>query len=137
MLYRFGRLDATQFGQPYRADTVYKQGDTGGFKTDCLLRVSGYDQGHSRRNGNQPDMEFFRYSPLSEEMASLFRSQENYITNARTHDDKYEEVSHTAIDIGFNVRLLIKCVNEENAPELIGKGAAHPYPVTARRKYFL
>ena len=34
-----------------------------------------------------------------------------------------KKVNYAAIDIGSNaVRLLIKCVNEENAPELMSKG---------------
>ena len=46
-----------------------------------------------------------------------------------------KKVNYAAIDIGSNaVRLLIKCVNEENAPELMS--ATHPYPVTARRRRF-
>ena len=49
--------------------------------------------------------------------------KKNYITNTRIHYDKYEKkVNYAAIDIGSNaVRLLIKCVNEENAPELMSK----------------
>ena len=37
-----------------------------------------------------------------------------------------KKVNYAAIDIGSNaVRLLIKCVNEENAPELMSK--VQPY----------
>ena len=44
-----------------------------------------------------------------------------------------KKVNYAAIDIGSNaVRLLIKCVNEENAPELMSK----VQPVTARRRRF-
>ena len=41
-----------------------------------------------------------------------------------------KKVNYAAIDIGSNaVRLLIKCVNEENAPELMSKdnSSASPY----------
>ena len=37
-----------------------------------------------------------------------------------------KKVNYAAIDIGSNVlRLLIKCVNEENAPELMSKVVTH------------
>ena len=39
-----------------------------------------------------------------------------------------KKVNYAAIDIGSNaVRLLIKCVNEENAPELMSKVQWLPY----------
>ena len=48
-----------------------------------------------------------------------------------------KKVNYAAIDIGSNaVRLLIKCVNEENAPELMSKVQLIRIPVTARRRRF-
>lgn len=47
-----------------------------------------------------------------------------------------KKVNYAAIDIGSNaVRLLIKCVNEENAPELMSKVQLIRVTVGRRRLY--
>lgn len=48
-----------------------------------------------------------------------------------------KKVNYAAIDIGSNaVRLLIKCVNEENAPELMSKVQLILHSLTTGRRCF-
>jgi exopolyphosphatase/pppGpp-phosphohydrolase len=47
-----------------------------------------------------------------------------------------KKVNYAAIDIGSNaVRLLIKCVNEENAPELMSKVQLIRIPLRLGRRF--
>ena len=48
-----------------------------------------------------------------------------------------KKVNYAAIDIGSNaVRLLIKCVNEENAPELMSRYSSSVFHTVGRRRLY-